>query len=87
MSKRAVILSMAVVHSGAGYDEYQRTIERIDKRIEGLERIAADVWLIPLPSGLPALGQLVSVCVFSSYEYKVLHIEHEAVWTHYGNKK
>jgi len=88
MKSSAVILSVDEESIDAsGYREYQDTLKRIEWSIPNLQKLGGSVWLIPLPSGLPALSQIVSVCEFVSCKYKLLHIEHEPVWVNYNGQK
>lgn len=89
MKKCGVILCVDVPSNigPRARDEYQNTQGRIDTSIQDIEKLGENAWLIPLPSGLPALGQLVSVCEFLSWEYRLMHIDHEAVWVNYGKDK
>lgn len=87
MKKNAVILSVDDTGTDAASRQvYRDTLEKIDWHIEGLEKLGQNVWLIPLPCGVPALGRVVSVCEHLSFKYRLLHIDHEPVWVSYGNK-
>lgn len=81
---RAVILRIHEL-SGIGdkLPEYQRVRGKSDKRNEGIEKLGENVWLIPLPQGLPFLGKMVSIADFASLKYDLMYIEHEAVWVNY----
>lgn len=87
MAWKAAILSVDTsgpIRTGVRIDEYRSRREETLPQIEGIEVLGQDVWLIPLPHGLPFLAKIASVADFVGYPYRLMPIEHEACWISYG---
>lgn len=84
MRAGAMILAVDRPRTVSVDDEYRRKRDSTTQRIEGIENLSEDVWLIPLPQGLPFFAKLASVADHVGYPYRVMLIEHEASWIQYG---
>ena len=84
MRAGAMILAVDRRSIVSGDGEYRGTRDNKKQQIEGIERLAEDVWLIPLPQGLPFFAKIASVADHVGYPYRVIHIEHDVSWVRFG---
>ena len=86
---RAGAMILAVDRSRIGSEDgvYRGKRDNKQQQIEGIERLSEDVWLIPLPQGLPFFAKIASVADHVGYPYRVMPIEHDVAWVKYGEWK
>ena len=86
MRAGAMILAVDRSRIGSEDGEYRGKRDNKKQQSEGIERLAEDVWLIPLPLGLPFFAKIASVADHVGYPYRVIHIEHDVSWVRFGGQ-
>lgn len=83
MRSGAMILAVDRSRIAKWDDVYREKRDNKLQQIEGIEKLAEDVWLIPLPQGLPFFAKLAAAANHVGYPYRVMPIEHDASWIEY----
>jgi hypothetical protein len=63
--------------------EYNARLEQATRLLEETITIHNNVWLIPLPDGLPFLGEMMKLANSSGVRLRILFVQSEPDWMKY----